>query len=229
MEVAMRIVQNLVRGLGSVSLILCLAAGCDDDDGDSVGEESPADAGDAGRDASIDASLRPDGSMDASQGDAARDAALDAAVALTEAQVVGIATTINTGEIEAGTLAQTKGTSADVKEFASMMVSMHGAANTRAAALGITPAPSAPMSGVMQMSTNTLQTLNSLSPGAEFDRNYLQSQVVMHMAALTTFDTVLLPNATTPALVAELQRTRGEVATHLNQARTLIGSLDGGT
>jgi putative membrane protein len=222
----MRKIQRVCRGLGCLSLMVCLAAGCDDDESDGNGEETVSDAGaDAGRDASIDASLRPDGGLDATTADAAR----DAAIALTEAQVVGIATTINTGEIEAGMLASTKATSDDVREFASMMVTMHGAANTRAAALGVAPATSTPMTQLMMMSTATLQALTASPQGAQFDQAYVQSQVTMHQEALTTFDSLLLPNATTPALVSELTRTRGEVAMHLSQARGLLEDVDGGT
>jgi putative membrane protein len=202
--------------LWAVGLMSLVAIGCDDDD--EVIDSDDDVVGDAGSDGGdIDASVRPDGSLDASNDSSMN----DAAVALTEAQVVGLASAINDGEISAGQLASTKATDPDVKEFATMMVTMHTAANTRASALGITPADSAPQNEVETMAAMVATTLQNTPAGAEFDSTYVESQVVMHTAALSAFDRMLLPNAKTPALVAELQRTRGEVVMHLSEAQAL--------
>jgi len=204
-------------------MLCCLAlagtpvSGCsDDEDTSGIDRRSPSDGGigAARADGGVDGGLDATGS--------------DAAALLTEAQVVGVAAAINTGEIEAGTLAQTKATDAATRDFASMMVTMHTAAQARQSALGITPASSSQQSTVMSMSASALQALQTVPAGPSFDAAYLQSQIAMHTSALEIIDEVLRPSATTAALRSELTRTRGEVISHLSQARTLAGSRDGG-
>jgi putative membrane protein len=209
--------SKTARLLCAIGLLTFAGVGCgDDDDASDSSDEAPVDGGqDASTGTDIDASVRPDGSLDASNTSA------DAAVALSEAQVVGLAAALNNGEIAAGTIASGKATAASVKNFAAMMVTMHTAANERAKALGIAPADSAPQNEVETMAASVAATLQSTAAGAGFDSTYIETQVVMHTAALSAFDRMLLPNAKTPALVADLQTARSEVVTHLAQAQAL--------
>jgi predicted outer membrane protein len=228
----MRGSKSYVRWLCCLSLCGALASGCSDDDDD----DGKADSGarlDAGADASTGAN-GSDGGIDASI-DAAVDGggspgtiAVDAAtVVLSPAQVVGVAAALNTGEIEAGTLAQGKAVSTAAKDYASMMVTMHTAAQQRQAALGVAPAPSPEQMTVTTMAATALQNLQTLPAGPSFDTAYLESQVLMHTNARNLIDNLLLPNAANaPALRDELTRTRGEVVAHLTQAMALLG--DGG-
>jgi putative membrane protein len=205
--------NSVMKVLLGASLAAALNVGCSDDDDEGTQHN---DAGGA----RLDASVGSDGSIDARANSA------DAALAMTEPQVVGLAIAINDGEIMAGQLAATKATNQAVKNYASMMVAMHTAADQRAAALGIAPATSTPASEVQRMTTLVLQALQNTPASAEFDSSYVESQIVMHMAALHAFDSMLIPNASTPALKAELTSTRSEVQTHLDEAQALRG--DGG-
>ncbi|HEY6879803.1 MAG TPA: DUF4142 domain-containing protein [Polyangiales bacterium] len=211
------------KTMNTMMLVSLLCVGCGDDDGND-GDDSRNDAG-------IDASVGSDSGLDGSTRDAARDATadstVDAASVLSEAQVVGLAGTINDGEIELGQLAVDKASNSAVQTFAEEMVSMHTAANQRAVALGISRASSASADQVQQMVSSIRSRLQDAERGATFDRAYIDSQVTLHTAALEAFDTKLLPNASTPALLAELTRTRAEVAAHLSAARAL--TADGGS
>jgi putative membrane protein len=212
------------RALCALCLTGALSAGCSDDD--STDENGGSDSGVA-RDAGSDASTRSDGGLDSGvstmdSGLGTNEAGADASARLSEAQVVGVAAAINSGEIEAGMLAQTKGANAGVRDYAAMMVTMHQAAQQRQNALGVSPASSPVQTTVMTMATSTLQSLQSTPAGAGFDLAYTRSQVTMHTDALNIIDTVLLPSATTTALREELTRTRAEVVAHLSLANTLL-------
>lgn len=215
----MRGAQKCLRLVLTLSLVGALGVGCgDDDDGDDVdNRDGGGPDGSTNLDAGMDSSLPSDAGLDA---------AGDAAVALTEPQVLGVAKAVNDGEIMAGQLAQTKGTLTPVKDFASMMVTMHTAANSRQMALG-TPAPSAVMTTVQTLASTALTALNTAPMGTQFDLAYTSSQVEMHDMTLNLIDMVLLPNATSAALRSELTTTRSEVQAHLNQARALLDELRG--
>jgi putative membrane protein len=210
--------------------------GCSDDSDDTTSADSSIGKGGSVSDAAAGSgtTARTDSGvgagMDASiTRDAGPSADATAAAALTEGQVVGVAAAINMGEIQAGTLAQTKASTTPARDFASMMVTMHTAAQARQTALGIAPAASPTQTMVTTMATSTLQSLQSVPAGPEFDRAYIQSQVTMHTSARDLIDSTLLPNATTAALRDELTRTRGEVVMHLTEATSILSTLgDGG-
>jgi putative membrane protein len=82
------------------------------------------------------------------------------------------------GEVEAGKMAQAKGTSPAVKEFAAMMVKDHSAANAKlkkiATAKGV-ELPSEP--GMMQ---KAMAKKNDMKSGESFDKDYIQGQIKAH-------------------------------------------------
>lgn len=65
-----------------------------------------------------------------------------------------------------------------------------------------------------------LAELDSLE-GAEFDRAFVEATVRGHEEALDLIDGRLLPRAFDPAVRELLERTRGHIAAHLEQARQL--------
>ncbi|MDB4986288.1 MAG: hypothetical protein JWN04_1466 [Myxococcaceae bacterium] len=215
----MTLSKPIRRALCSLTLLGAVHAGCGDDD-----KTVATDSGTRRADAAVDAS-RPANDFDA--GDASATSLVDAATALTDNQIIGVASALNMGEINAGMLALTKASGASARDYANMMVTMHTAAQTRQTALGIAPATSPQQQSVMTMASTALQNLQNLPAGPNFDVAYLESQVMMHQSALALIDTVLLPSATTSALRDELTRTRGEVTTHLSEAQALLSS-DGG-
>ena len=150
---------------------------------------------------------------------------------LTEPQIVGVAAAVNAGEIQAATLAQSKGTSPEVRAYAQAMITMHTAAQQRQSALGVSPQPSPTRVKVEGAAATAQQILTVTPAGSLFDEAYIRSQVEMHAMTRDLIDDVLLPSATTPALRNELTQTRSEVEMHLEQARAISDgtTADAGT
>lgn len=144
---------------------------------------------------------------------------------LTDAQIAAVTTAANTGEIALGNLAVQRARLADVRAFAQEMVTMHGAAQSRSLALtqtlGITPVASNLSTGLEQDAQRTSASLEAAS-AADFDLQYVQSQVQIHMQVLTIFDEVLLPSVTSPAVRNDLNLARADVQTHLAEAQALL-------
>ena len=123
-------------------------------------------------------------------------------------------------EVEAGQLAQSKGTSPAVKDFASMMVTDHTAANDKLKALAATKSISLPTSAsVGQMATKA--KLDVLS-GDTFDKSYIKSQLKAHHNAVYLFkkeiasgqdpDAKAFATATLPTLQAHLKKIKSIAA-----------------
>jgi putative membrane protein len=88
-------------------------------------------------------------------------------------------------EVEAGKLAQDKGSSQKVKDFGAMMVTDHSAANDKLKSLAASKDVSLPSSSsVSQMATKA--KLDVLS-GDTFDKSYIKGQVKAHRETIALF------------------------------------------
>jgi putative membrane protein len=88
-------------------------------------------------------------------------------------------------EVDAGTLAQNKGGSQGVKDFAAMMVKDHSAANDKLKSIASSKSVDLPShSSVGQMATKA--KLDVLS-GDTFDKSYIKSQVKAHRETIGLF------------------------------------------
>ena len=88
-------------------------------------------------------------------------------------------------EVNAGTLAQDKGSSQGVKDFAAMMVKDHSAANDKLKGIASSKGVELPShSSVGQMATKA--KLDVLS-GETFDKSYIKSQVKAHRETIGLF------------------------------------------
>lgn len=145
-----------------------------------------------------------------------------------EADIAGVVTVANEGEIQQGQTAAGRATSSAVRDFANMMVTDHtNALNTARgvfAQRNITPAENDTTRTLRESSQRTVQNLGTYS-GAQFDRMYMQSQVDVHSWLLNTMDTVLIPSARTPEMRSLLQTQRAAVAAHLDHARRIVSSM----
>jgi putative membrane protein len=88
-------------------------------------------------------------------------------------------------EVEAGNLAQSKGTSQQVKDFGARMVKDHSEANDKLKALAATKDVSLPTSSsVGQMASKAkLEVLT----GDTFDKSYIKGQVRAHQSTIALF------------------------------------------
>lgn len=144
--------------------------------------------------------------------------------AIGDEQITGILLTVNDGEIKAADLAQKRGQGREVKEFAKQMIDDHGAANREvkafASKLRIKPASSEIKANLEASAKAGEKRLQALK-GREFDKVYLDEQVMMHQTVLDTIDQHLVPNAKAPDIKAHLAKVRPTVAKHLDHARSL--------
>jgi len=119
-------------------------------------------------------------------------------------------------EVEAGNLAQTKGTSQAVKDFGAMMVKDHTAANEKLKSVAATENVELPTSsGAMHMASKA--KLEVLS-GETFDKAYIKNQVKAHEQTVSLFKKEIasgtdtqgkeLAQATLPTLQAHLKKIR---------------------
>jgi len=150
------------------------------------------------------------------------------AAALTDARILHVVITVNTGEVSLAQLAIMRATAATVASFADEMATEHGTAIQRANSIAteqtITPEDN-PLSQMLAAeSADTLAELNAVA-AAEFDVAYMESQVAMHEEVLTLIETQLLPEADNAAIVDFLGDIQAEVEAHLLDAEVTLDAL----
>ncbi|MDR5759470.1 DUF4142 domain-containing protein [Caballeronia sp. LZ035] len=147
----------------------------------------------------------------------------------TDPQIAAIVVTANQVDIDAGKLAESKTTSADVKAFARQMVADHSGVNRAAADLAhklkLTPEDNATSRTLRQGGDANLASLKTLS-GAQFDKSYVDHEVTYHQSVLDALDTTLIPSATNAELKALLVKVRPAFEAHLDHARHLQTALE---
>jgi len=147
---------------------------------------------------------------------------------LSDAQIVSVIQTADTGEIAQAREASRKAKNARVKHFAQHMITDHSAAETKLASLdskaGISPQTSAIAEHVKANGDQIMSDLKSAN-GAPFDQAYMDAQVKEHTKVLDLLDNKLIPQAQNPDLVKTLQDIRTKVAGHLKDAQDIQASL----
>ncbi len=157
---------------------------------------------------------------------AADDTALTAPDPTTPQGFIDLAASSNAYEIEAGRLAQERGTRQEVKDFAAKMVEDHTAASEKLSAAVV--AGGASLAVPPQMLPQHQQQLDALrNAGDQFDQTYLQQQVAAHEEALA-----LLQGQAGTGTVESLKAFAAEAAPvvegHLEEVRALAGTAGGG-
>jgi putative membrane protein len=143
-------------------------------------------------------------------------------VAYSDANAVAFLQTVNTGEVEAATLAKTKATDAEIKAFARQMETDHTTMKNEVAEtaqrLGLST--TATDEDVLEDHQEDMRELNEAAAGNDFDDKYIDEQVEAHKNALDKIDDAIekTQNAEFKAL---LQKARGAVDGHLKRAEQL--------
>lgn len=147
--------------------------------------------------------------------------------ALTDANIVYILDNANMLDSAAGSVAATKGTAADVREFGNRMMRDHHSLRKQgqdlAKKLGVTP--EAPASDDSKASYDkTMSMLNGAAKGKDFDKAYIDNEVTYHTAVLQT-----ATNAMSAAQNAELknliQKAAPAIQAHLDLAKSIQGKM----
>lgn len=113
------------------------------------------------------------------------------ATKMTDANIVYLLDEANKADSAAGAVAAQKGTSADVKQFAKLMMSEHHALRVAGQQLAkkLNVTPEAPANDpVAQLAQQETSTLESTPKGAEFDRAYIDQEVTVHKAVKDLLD-----------------------------------------
>lgn len=145
-----------------------------------------------------------------------------------DAQIASIVVTANQVDIDAGKLAESKASSAEVKSFGKLMVTDHSGVNKQAVALvtkfKVTPEDNATSKSLKAGGADNVAALEKLS-GAAFDRAYVDHEVVYHQQVLDAVDKTLIPSAQNAELKSLLVAVRPAFVAHLEHAKQLQASL----
>jgi putative membrane protein len=146
----------------------------------------------------------------------------------TDPQIAHIVVTANQVDIDAGKLAESKSKSKDVRAFGKQMVTDHTAVNKAAVALvtklHVKPEPNETSASLKNGGTENVAKLRKLK-GKDFDKAYVDHEVVYHQAVIDAVDKTLLPSAKNEELKALLEKTRPTLVEHLEHAKHLQAEL----
>ena len=146
----------------------------------------------------------------------------------TDPQIAGIVVTANQIDVDAGKIAKSRSKNKEVQDFAQQMITDHTAVNKQASALvkklGVKPADSDTSKSLKKAAADTAKKLKALK-GAQFDKAYVDNEVVYHQQVLDAIDKVLIPNADNAELKGLIEKVRPAIAAHLEHAKHLQASL----
>jgi putative membrane protein len=146
----------------------------------------------------------------------------------TDAQIAHIVVTANQVDINAGKLAQSKGSNKDVKAFGKEMVTDHSGVNKQATALvkklKVTPEDNPTSQSLKAGGEENIKTLKTLKAAA-FDKAYVDHEVAYHEQVLDAIDKTLVPNAKNEELKALIVKVRPAFVDHLTHAKQIQATL----
>ena len=149
--------------------------------------------------------------------------------AWTNDHICGFAHNANEGEIALGKLASTKATNSKVKEFGAEMVKDHQAMMKETHALmqkvnaGIDSTWD-DAKGVATAGADKLKELTEKAKGADWDKNYIESQVEMHQKVLDKLQDAA-KSTTDSTVAAGLAKATAKVQEHLTKAQSINAGL----
>lgn len=184
---------------------LALVAGCGERSGETLADASPAVAAPAAAPAGADLGAPPK---------------LDATSAT---GFVNEMARSDLYEINAGKLAQSRGNSAEVKNFGAMMVKDHSATTAQIKAIVKAENMSSPPAALDPKRQAMINALDG-APAASFDRVYMDQQVKAHDEALNMLRTYA-QDGTNADLKAFATKTAPKVAQHLEMAQKMANSM----
>ena len=154
-------------------------------------------------------------------------AATTAGGTLTDPNIVFILDQANAADSARGKLAETKGTSADVRNFGKMMAGEHHALRAQgqelAKKLGVTPAAPAGDQSTMQ-AQQEMDSLNAMPKGKAWDKAYIDYEVNYHDQVLQTA-TKALGAAQNQQLKDLIKKAAPIIQHHLDRAKEIHKKL----
>jgi putative membrane protein len=151
-------------------------------------------------------------------------AACHSAFAAQDDDFVEDASAKGVAEVEAGKLAQEKGVSADVKEFAAMMIKDHTAANTELKALA--DSKKLDVSDNAMLLDKAKAMILELRSAKSFDQAYANNQVKAHEATIALFEEEI-KDGKDAELKAFATQTLPKLQAHLEHAKKMAAAHGG--
>ena len=150
------------------------------------------------------------------------------AQSMTDPQIASIVVTANQVDIDAGMLATSKASNAEVKAFARQMVTGHTGVNKQATELvtklKVTPENNSTSRSLEAGGVENVKHLGALE-GAAFDKAYVDHEIAYHQQVLDAIDKTLIPGAKNADLRALLVKVRPAFAAHLEHAKLLQSAM----
>ena len=147
---------------------------------------------------------------------------------ITDAQIAAIVVAANQVDVDAGKLAASRATNADVKKFGERMVTDHQGVNKSAVdlvtKLKVTPQENETSKALKAGGEKNLANLKKLT-GAAFDKAYIDHEVTYHQQVLEAIDKTLVPGAKNAELKALLVKVRPAFVAHMEHAKQIQSSL----
>ncbi len=146
---------------------------------------------------------------------------------LSDANIVYILDNANMLDSTAGSIAATKGTSADVRDFGKTMMGEHHSLRKQgedlAKKLGVTP--EAPANDDSKASYDkTMSMLNGAAKGKDFDKAYVDNEVTYHQTVLQTVTTAM-GAAQNAELKNLIQKAAPTIQAHLDRAKSIQAKM----
>ncbi len=145
-----------------------------------------------------------------------------------DSEVAMVMRVANLGEVREGEVAREKAADASVREFATMMVTEHSAANSKAESelskAEIVSADSTLSRQLDAESGTATENLRTLT-GRNFDRAYMQRQIQVHQNVLNLIDSKLLPVVRKKIVKEQLNAMRTAVQQHLTRAQQTAAAI----
>ena len=155
-------------------------------------------------------------------------AAAASAQQINDAHIAAIVVTANQVDVDAGELAASRASNAEVRTFAERMVTDHKAVNKSAVELatklGVTPQENDTSRALKSGGEKNVAALQKLS-GAAFDKAYIDHEVAYHAQVIDALDKTLIPSASNAELKALLVKTRPAFVAHMEHAKQIQRKL----
>jgi putative membrane protein len=146
----------------------------------------------------------------------------------TDPQIAHIVVTANQVDIDAGKVAEKKGSTKEVRDFGKQMVTDHTAVNKQASDLAkklkVTPQANDTSASLKKGGDENIAKLGKLK-GKEFDKAYVDNEVTYHQAVIDAVDKTLLPSAKNAELKSLIEKVRPALVQHLDHAKHLQAQL----
>jgi putative membrane protein len=148
----------------------------------------------------------------------------------TNDHIFGYVHNANNGEIALGKLASTKATNSQVKAFASQMVKDHQAMMSEAHALmgKVNATADSTWDDAKDLAgdgSEKLKELTDKAKGADWDKNYIESQVDMHQRVLDKLQDAV-KNSSDTTITAALSKSTAKGQEHPTKAQSIKAGLD---